>query len=635
MKDPRNPFRLRASEHIENDSAFLRFFEPTMLDLLPKGDASTKVHIIRSAAGGGKTSLLRLFTPGVLLALHASRGREDCKELFQRVAQMGFIDETGPQLLAVNISFSQEYAALTDIGIDSARMVRLLFGLLNARIVLSAIRGALMLAKLEYPQDLDRLSIQADPSVADQLGFSLPLRGTVLYEWARRHESDVCDALGGPDSQVEGTLGHRSLLALGLIHPTAITIDGVPVAKHVLVAFDNGQDIAPKQREALLQHLLNLRSPVGVWFAERFEAMGTDEHLMSGALAGRDYHDVVLLEQFWRDKRSRFQKVLFNIADRRSRDAAAEINSFSSCLEPSLDGPKEQDRISAALQVVEQRVRAITKHFRTYDNWIVERDAMQATSWEKLVAWRSMEILIERDRRKSQKTLEFVDLTASELKNQDGSDVQSAAKMFLAKEFKLPYYYGPECLAGLASSNIEQFLWLAGDLFEEVAAADVLKRMAQLSPTRQDAIIRAAVNSWWNEIPRRMRNGREVMRLMNSIGEFAKDVSYQANAPYSPGVTGIAISMSEFEKLRNGDSRHANTKDELKGILSIAIAHNLLEAIPDYSVKNAKWLVLYLNRALCVQFRLPWQYGGFREKKLAELRQWMAGGYKPVKGQLL
>ena len=30
MREPRNPFRLRASEHIESDATFLRLFEPAM-----------------------------------------------------------------------------------------------------------------------------------------------------------------------------------------------------------------------------------------------------------------------------------------------------------------------------------------------------------------------------------------------------------------------------------------------------------------------------------------------------------------------------------------------------------------------------------------------------------------------------
>ena len=46
----------------------------------------------------------------------------------------------------------------------------------------------------------------------------------------------------------------------------------------------------------------------------------------------------------------------------------------------------------------------------------------------------------------------------------------------LAREFDLPYYYGPEAISRLASLNIQQFLGLAGEVFEEAVAAELLRR---------------------------------------------------------------------------------------------------------------------------------------------------------------
>lgn len=50
MKEPRNPFRLRASEHIESDTTFLHLFGPGMLDLLPKERLLENIRILRSAS---------------------------------------------------------------------------------------------------------------------------------------------------------------------------------------------------------------------------------------------------------------------------------------------------------------------------------------------------------------------------------------------------------------------------------------------------------------------------------------------------------------------------------------------------------------------------------------------------------
>ena len=37
MREPRNPFRLRASEAIESDTTFLKLFGPRYAHLLPEG----------------------------------------------------------------------------------------------------------------------------------------------------------------------------------------------------------------------------------------------------------------------------------------------------------------------------------------------------------------------------------------------------------------------------------------------------------------------------------------------------------------------------------------------------------------------------------------------------------------------
>jgi hypothetical protein len=116
MREPRNPFRLRASEAIESDTTFLKLFGPGMLELLPSGQHLwDKPQVFRSAPGAGKSSLLRLFTPSVLLTLHSFRRNDDLKELYQKMAEIGVIGEEGPQLLGVFHSCARNYATLEDL----------------------------------------------------------------------------------------------------------------------------------------------------------------------------------------------------------------------------------------------------------------------------------------------------------------------------------------------------------------------------------------------------------------------------------------------------------------------------------------------------------------------------------------
>ncbi len=145
---------------VESELSFLRLFGPGMLELLSMQQMWDRPQILRSAAGGGKTSLLKLFTPSVLLALHANRGHDDVKELYQRLAEFGIVDEDGSKALGVLIPCNRNYANLEDLEFDGARKGRLFFGLLNARIVFSMLRACLSLHSLTFPRDLDRLSLR-------------------------------------------------------------------------------------------------------------------------------------------------------------------------------------------------------------------------------------------------------------------------------------------------------------------------------------------------------------------------------------------------------------------------------------------------------------------------------------------
>jgi hypothetical protein len=635
MKEPRNPFRLRASEHIESDTTFLHLFGPGMLDLLPKERVLEHVRILRSAPGGGKTSLMRLFTPSVLLTLHMYRTREECRELYQRMQELGVIDESGPRLLGVMLSCAHSYAGLADMGFDQSRQERLLFSLLNARITLATLRGALTLKGCTYPGDLYRLSLTPSPVAEPPPGVLLPCSGKELYDWAMRLETMVCEALDsfGPP-RAESLPGHDTLMSLMFIRPELLTLDGSPVADYMLLLLDDVHKLTHLQRERLLQTVIDLRSPGGIWIAERFEALSANEMLSSGAMEGRDYEKAILLEQVWRGKKKQFEKVVLNIADRRAKSAAdIALSSFGSCLQDSLDGIEWHQKFVGALEIVRERVIALAGSQTRFHEWISERQAMDGTPRERVIAWRALEILIERDRRGSQQEFDFA-LSIDELEEQDDSAVKTAAELFLAREFDFPYYFGPSKLAAIASSNIEQFLSLAGDEFEELISSVLINKNkpAALTPDRQQAILKKAAQSRLDDIPRRVRHGRAVRDFIEAIGTFARWMTDQPTAPNDPGVNGIAISMADREKLT--DASYLKTRphhEKLACILASALAHNLLEPVLDYKCKGDRWMVLNLNRLLCVHFHLPLNYGKFKEQTLDKLCDWVEQGFSPPK----
>jgi len=634
MKRPRNPFRLRAAENIESDTTFLRLFGPVMLDVLSGVEAWRGARFLRSSAGGGKTSLMRLFTPPALLALHAQRTADDYKELHQRMQELGVIDDDGPQVLGVMLTCGHTYSTLADLDCDEAQRSRFLLALLDARIILALLRGALTLRKLDYPDDLSRLRIVPPHNVDLPSGLRLPCTGTDLYTWATQLEASVCNAIDsfGPIEDTALT-GHDRLMSLSLLIPDWLTIDERPVAEHLLVLLDDAHKLTSKQRRAVVEDVMAQRAAVGVWIAERFESLSSDEMLASGALEGRDY-SLIDLEGFWRKQGRRFEKLVLNVGDRRAHAAEIDIDSFSTCLEASLDGIEWQDRLARVADAVTTRVLARVAARPQYHEWLGATEAADGTPRERAVAWRMLEIRIERELKRSQLAFDFWPLSAEQLEDRAASGVKEAATLFLSRESGLPYYYGVHSLSLCASSNIEQFLWLAGDAFEELVSAGVIRQTQHLTPERQHAIIKNAAEARWHDIHLRIPDGRRLRGFLEAIGSYARASTYQPNAPYAPGVTGIAINMRERDYLLDPQYRRSHPAHaELAYMLGLALTHNLLEPVLDHKQGTIgdRWMVLYLNRFLCVYFDLPLQYGGWRPRRLKELSTWAEDGVKALK----
>lgn len=187
-------------------------------------------------------------------------------------------------------------------------------------------------------------------------------------------------------------------------------------------------------------------------------------------------------------------------------------------------------------------------------------------------------------------------------------------------------------MAALASANLEQFLWLAGDQFEELIAEAIMRQPTlQLVPERQDLLARRASRALWAEIPRRAHHGKQVSKFLEAVAGFCRQITFQPNAPYDPGLTGVAISMDDRDRLLDDAflQRHPEHR-VLANVLASAIANNLLEPVLDYKCKGTLWMVLYLNRLLCPEYRLPLHFGGFREQSLTQMARWLNQGHREL-----
>lgn len=640
MSEGRNPFTMRASEHIESSATFLRLFGPGVLDLLQKNDVWDRVQIFRSAPGGGKTSLFRLFTPQCLLTLYDARATtEEYKDLYRRLKDLDVISEQdGPKILGVLLSGAANYAALEDLNFEKGQRDRLFFSLLNSRMVLALLRSALEFKKLNYPEDLNRLQIHKPEGADMPLTIPIPCSGRELHKWASDLERRVCSFIDSfASSPTDSFLGYETLHCLRLLRPECISFEGRPAAARSLLMFDDIHKLATTQRKNLLKAFFDFRLPLGIWLAERLEALTQPE--LFGATIGREYSEPITLEEFWRREGnySKFEQIIANIADRRAKlNPNIQVGPFASCLTNALDGIEWQVRYSGIIQVISRRVLDKTRATRRYENWIRKCEGYQGTARERAISWRILEIKVERDIGKAQQQLVDLPLSGELLEMNVDSATKEAAELFLAKEFQLPYYFGFSRLSKSASSNIEQFLELASDLFEEVISARLLRpENFVLSPTRQESILRRAAKRRWEAISYSIPNGRDIIRLLEAIGQMCLWETDRPNAPYSPGVTGIAISMNERSRLMEPQIlKDYPEYARLAAILSACIANNLLEASLDrrQGQKGGRtWMILYLNRLLCLHFGLPVQYGGWRPLKLYELYKYLDQGFRSIR----
>ncbi len=635
MRIPRNPFKLRASEQIVPDEIFLQLFDSRTLDLISE-DSWGKIQILQSAPGGGKTSLFRVFTPSSLVTLHRLQAHDDFKELYEKMEALGIMSKNGPNLLSVMLSCAQSYAMLEDLDLDIVQKERLLYSLLNVRIILAALRGASILRSLDYPNELEHLQIEqiVTGHFPEWLSVPVPCSGKQLTEWAVKIEESICEAIDSFDPIPRVTLkGHETLYSLQLFGPEAITHENTPIADRVLVMLDDVHKLSTLQRRKLLDTLLNSRWPVSVWIAERLEALTPDELLVSGATTGRDYK-TISLEEYWGNKQHRFESAVISIADKRARLASdTEVGSFAGYLENVFNEAKLYDRYEEVCETISSRLFKRFGSDERYKDWLEARVKASGTAQERAIKWRMLEILIERKTNEAQMSLPFP-LPPEEME-QKSSSIRGPAEFFVAQEFKIPYYFGIEKLAILSSSNIEQFLDFAGELFEQIISAILLRRQTILSPNTQEEILKKVIDRRWEEIPRRVPNGREVQKLLTAITQYAQWETNRPTAPYNPGVTGISLSIKDREKLTNPDMYEIHPEyKQIALLLSSCISNNLLEPRSiTQGQKGQLHLVLYLNRWLCLQAKLPLGYGGWRHISPNKLHSWLERGFHPSTNQ--
>jgi hypothetical protein len=622
----RNPFKMRASEKIDSDPSFLRLFSPIGLEsLIEKNDEGKlweNVLFIHSSPGGGKTSLLRIFEPSSLNTLILNKSSSDYRDLFQSLKRINAISEDRVEILGTSLNCTRNYEILEELEVAPFLKKRLFFSLLNARMIMGALRSAVTLTQCSFPDGLSKIHFNYDNRDNYFKSLVVPCTGTDLYNWASKIEREIYKILDSflpvQDPQIEG---HDELFALSVMVPENILFDNHPICKKVLYMLDDAHKLSNEQRIFLKDYIEKKRGTFSIWISERLEALESKENL--GSFIGRDY-DEIHLERFWSDGPSKFEKTLKSISEKRAAISTEDVSSFQEYLKSDLD--EGQFKIDLN-QVFESALKRIEEKSFFYNNkfilWLEYVRDYSATDFEKALLAKKVEILVNRIVGKSQMSFEFPH-TQQELNEKLELELDAVARLFLSNEAKIPYYFGFSSLSKLSSNNIEQFLSFAGELFEEMISNKLSGIDASVSDKTQEKIIREVVERKWRELPRIIPHSRLVLRFLEGLGEFCKAETYKPNAPYAPGVNGFAIKFDSNSKLiEEGPWIDNPIYEPIINVISTCVAFNLLEVKEtSQGKKGQKWEVYYLNRWLCVKFNLPLSYGGWRHKSLGELSKW-------------
>lgn len=628
----RNVFALRTSEQSSSDAEFTRNFAADALEVLPQDLFKPGALVIRSAPGGGKTSLLRLFTPGPLIEASRNRSNPPYDEIFAPLQALEAVDKDGPRILGVYLSSAKGYA---EIGPPFSEEIAagLFKALVNARIVLRTLRAVATLCDLDYATDMERISVE--PASADSPAFIIPRseNGAVLKVWAEEIEGACLrhlDALNaGPEAM--GLPLHSSLDALHWLTETVFLIGNKKLQLPAVLMFDDVQRLRPWQRRIIYSESMEHRTPLAVWIAEQTKALDPEE-VLSDTRHERD-HRVLELERAWSDKVKRFQQFAMAIADRRLKQVLDDPNiaaSLSSDFAGELEAQEKAGKAVTALRSEIEHYRASTNR---YDHWLrAAEEADTANDFQRATALAKVKILISRDINRSQRLLDLEPLPDNELA---ASGLNPAAERFVCRDFNLPYYYGIERITRLASFNIDEFLQLCSSLFDLIHAVRVLRtRRPAVTAFEQDNAVRKLATKKFEELSRSVRHGEMAKRLVSTAGTMFKERTYEANAPYAPGVTGFGISPDERIQLAMAGAGKNPIYKDLADVITSCVAQNVFD-MREIRHDGRQYTVFYLNRTLCAHFELVYHQGGWQRVSIKRLLEWCRGHASRSDGRML
>lgn len=613
MARVRNAFKIRAADApIIETSQFLQLYCPLLLDQLERDDLFVpKLIVVRGSPGSGKSSLLRLFETGTLLAVHARRQPSD-QDLVERLTELGILADSGPRALGIYIQCDSSLRDIANLP-PNQPLLRLFNTLLDTRILVLFLRAVRRLQTAGCLTLPDECVLQPLPSGdAPPQIFAEARSLAQLENLCGQIENDFGSLLNSfPDDPLPTSIQPHarvySLVYLAQqVQQNEALADLLPV-----IMLDDVQELYPDQRQHLRAELMR-RSSVPRWLAVRTHVFGLEELIsVEGAEQGREYREIPL-DEIFQEKPSVFGKFAANVVHRRLQHTDSlqqvPIGDFKDLLRepPESLGADATRKIVDSMSKRAGEVRQGTGFQKRLESF---RDEIEGPLlFARLVEIEQEMIGFERQANKGQLSL-LPELEVPEVSN---GKTAEAARLFASRRARYPYYWGFDTLSSVASGNVEQLLSTAAALVDRMIYRAELDRDKAISAKEQEEIFKRCADDYYGALEEKHRRGSAIRQFVDNLGLFFEEVTYRPNAPIAPGVNGFGLTRREIEEIA-GPNVRTREAEVFREVLTNAVAGNVLSVrLTKQGQPGAEKIVFYFNRILCLRFRLPLNYGGWQ-----------------------
>lgn len=606
---PQNTFLIRQTEKLESESSFINILCPQLIGFVDESFFD-KTIFINSSPGGGKTTLLKTFSPDVLSELRENHEKETYKDSFKLLSNLGVIDENRVKLLSINVSCARENYGLIDDLYDNGKAVQVFFQLLSLRILRRTLEAVLKCNQLDS-NELNKITFKNIPEEWKVI-VDKSHNGEKLYQWTLDEERTLCHSIEEMSIDIKTSMLYNNLSILSMIGNGNILLSGQPIEQKMLVMFDDIHALSAKQRELLRNVIFMLRPNLAIWMTQRSVALSKDEIFGNNGQIHREYTIVNINEYVQQDKPA-FYKALKNVADRRVAICYKD-EGLEDKLEKELS-KESKKKLETIKTKICTKIDSFCKGNQNYTNlydYLLEKEF--SSELEGVIAWQVLLILIEREQKKDQYVWPFINIFGIEEYETEFKKLKKEAEYLVRYHYKLPIYYGMHDMQVISSNNVEQFLDFAGEIFEYRIALDYASKRKKgnlISQEEQEKVLTKCAEEKWEDILRTFSRGTEIQNFISNIAKIGIEGLEKNTASYSGGTfTGIGIKSSDIRK-----ELEKSQLSDLMSLLKVCVAYNLL-SVQDIKHGNAEndtvYKVFYLNRWICVKFRLPLGYGGWK-----------------------